>query len=160
MTLEEMRHEARQERRRVKLPPRERCGACNRFHAVRNRQMEPCSPGWMALMYKAAELRNRAAQREQIAIERHADALDDALQQVERERLAGVIDAEARLLVVVEAAIQRYRAGTWGACLDCGEDIHPARLKAVPHAERCIGCQEQADQALADAGRVRIEERA
>jgi phage/conjugal plasmid C-4 type zinc finger TraR family protein len=32
------------------------------------------------------------------------------------------------------------RAFDW--CIDCGEKIESARLKAIPHAERCIGCQE------------------
>jgi DnaK suppressor protein len=26
-------------------------------------------------------------------------------------------------------------------CADCGEEIEPARLKALPFAVRCIGCQ-------------------
>lgn len=32
------------------------------------------------------------------------------------------------------------RAFDW--CSNCGEVIEAARLKAIPHAERCIGCQE------------------
>lgn len=30
-------------------------------------------------------------------------------------------------------------------CLDCGEEIGAARLKAVPSATRCIDCQEIVD---------------
>lgn len=29
-----------------------------------------------------------------------------------------------------------------GICKDCQDDIDADRLKALPHAERCIGCQE------------------
>lgn len=29
------------------------------------------------------------------------------------------------------------------ACIDCGEDIEPARMQAAPFARRCIACQEQ-----------------
>jgi len=32
------------------------------------------------------------------------------------------------------------RAYDW--CIDCGEKIESKRLKALPHAERCMGCQE------------------
>lgn len=41
----------------------------------------------------------------------------------------------------VEAALGRMKAGTWGECVDCGEPIAPARLRAYPAATRCIVCQ-------------------
>lgn len=41
----------------------------------------------------------------------------------------------------VEAALARTRAGTYGECVDCGEPIAPARLRAYPAATRCIACQ-------------------
>ncbi len=31
--------------------------------------------------------------------------------------------------------------GTYGTCRDCGQEIPPARLEAVPEAVRCVGCQ-------------------
>ena len=31
--------------------------------------------------------------------------------------------------------------GTYGTCRDCGREIPPARLEAVPEAVRCVGCQ-------------------
>ncbi|HEY1594629.1 MAG TPA: TraR/DksA C4-type zinc finger protein [Thermoleophilaceae bacterium] len=30
-----------------------------------------------------------------------------------------------------------------GACVDCGDRISSARLKALPDAVRCVGCQRQ-----------------
>lgn len=30
---------------------------------------------------------------------------------------------------------------TSNECIDCGEEIDPARLRAKPDAVRCIGCQ-------------------
>lgn len=44
-------------------------------------------------------------------------------------------------LADVEAALGRVSAGTYGECVDCGEDIAPARLRAYPAATRCIRCQ-------------------
>lgn len=41
----------------------------------------------------------------------------------------------------VEAALARMTAGTYGECVDCGEPIAPARLRAYPAATRCIACQ-------------------
>jgi len=33
-----------------------------------------------------------------------------------------------------------------GICIDCGEKINKARLKALPHAVRCLGCQNKSER--------------
>jgi DnaK suppressor protein len=45
----------------------------------------------------------------------------------------------------VEAALMRVARGTWGYCIDCGEEIDPERLKALPSAARCRRCQERSE---------------
>jgi len=44
------------------------------------------------------------------------------------------------LLVQVEDALQRFGLGTYGVCVNCGQSIDPARLKAIPYAPLCISC--------------------
>jgi DnaK suppressor protein len=44
-------------------------------------------------------------------------------------------------LDLVDAALARLEAGTFGACLRCGQPIAPARLEALPWAAHCISCQ-------------------
>ena len=44
-------------------------------------------------------------------------------------------------LTQVDAALARMRDGSYGECVDCGEPIAPARLKAYPTAQRCVACQ-------------------
>lgn len=39
-------------------------------------------------------------------------------------------------------AIDAIDAGTYGICMDCGEQISEKRLKVYPNASRCIACQE------------------
>ena len=39
-------------------------------------------------------------------------------------------------------ALEKLKAGTYGICIDCGEDISEKRLKSYPNAARCILCQE------------------
>jgi DnaK suppressor protein len=51
--------------------------------------------------------------------------------------------AELRLL---DAALDRIKAGTYGQCIDCGVNIPAARLHAAPQAQRCIACQEKFEQ--------------
>lgn len=41
----------------------------------------------------------------------------------------------------LEAALQRLDLGDYGHCIDCHEEIDPARLLADPATERCRNCQ-------------------
>lgn len=61
-----------------------------------------------------------------------------------RERDLTIEEHEENLLNEIDAAISRLDAGTFGTCSDCGVEIPPARLEALPYARRCIGCQERA----------------
>lgn len=45
-------------------------------------------------------------------------------------------------LAQITEAIARIMDGSYGECIDCMEHIGSARLAAVPHAARCLGCQE------------------
>lgn len=40
----------------------------------------------------------------------------------------------------IAAALHRLDTGTYGECLDCGEDIAPRRLAVDPAASLCIAC--------------------
>lgn len=43
----------------------------------------------------------------------------------------------------IEAAFSRLEVGSYGSCIDCGDDIGYERLQAFPVAIRCHDCQEQ-----------------
>ncbi|HTE84582.1 MAG TPA: TraR/DksA C4-type zinc finger protein [Dehalococcoidia bacterium] len=47
----------------------------------------------------------------------------------------------------IEDARRRRQEGTYGICEDCGSEIPPARLQAMPEATRCIGCQRSREAA-------------
>ncbi|MDN3517348.1 TraR/DksA family transcriptional regulator [Aquisalimonas lutea] len=42
----------------------------------------------------------------------------------------------------IEQALERIHAGTYGYCVDCGDEVAVARLRAYPTAKRCLECQE------------------
>ncbi len=90
----------------------------------------------------SAGLRNR----DDIAIEKTADALDEVQLAGERELAIRTLDREATTLRLVRAALARIEDGSFGICLHCEEDISPKRLAAVPWALYCIRCQEAADR--------------
>ncbi len=95
---------------------------------------------------KQAELSDIVKRRDEIAIEKSADAIDEVTRAAERELAIRNLDRESNLLRNVRAALQRIEDGTYGVCGHCEEDISPKRLAAVPWAPYCIKCQEQADR--------------
>jgi DnaK suppressor protein len=95
---------------------------------------------------KQAELAGGLRNREGIAIEKTADALDEVQLAGERELAIRNLDRESNLLRNVRLALGRMADGSYGTCLHCEEDISPKRLNAVPWTAYCIKCQEAADR--------------
>jgi DnaK suppressor protein len=95
---------------------------------------------------KQSELVQLVRNREGIAIEKSADALDEVQYATERELAIRSLDRDSNLLRNVRAALGRIEEGGFGVCLYCEEDISPKRLAAVPFTAYCIVCQELADR--------------
>lgn len=53
------------------------------------------------------------------------------------------VKRDMQAIEALEAARGRLLSGLGGTCVDCEEDIAPARLRANPAAQRCRDCQEQ-----------------
>lgn len=92
------------------------------------------------------ELSPKLNNREYIAIEKAADALDEVQYAVERELAISNLDRESKLLQDVLSALGRIADGSYGVCFDCDAAINRKRLDAVPWAGYCIRCQEAADR--------------
>src|SRR6202047_2810489 len=95
---------------------------------------------------KQTELSAGLRNREDIAIEKTPDALDEVQLAGERELAIRNLDRESNLLRNVRGALARMADGSYGICMHCEEDISPKRLNAVPWAAYCIQCQEIADR--------------
>jgi DnaK suppressor protein len=95
---------------------------------------------------KHAELAAVLRRRDEIAIEKSPDAIDEVQRAAERELAIRNLDRESNLLRNVRAALRRIDEGTFGICGHCEEEISPKRLAAVPWAPFCIRCQEAADR--------------
>ena len=91
---------------------------------------------------KQAELSGGLRNRDEIAIEKAADALDEVQLAGERELAICNLDRESNLLRSVRAAFDHMTHGSYGVCLHCEEEINPKRLAAVPWTAYCIQCQE------------------
>ncbi len=57
--------------------------------------------------------------------------------------LERIHDADA---AQAEHAAQRRSEGGYGICEDCGGEIEPERLRFLPDATRCVGCQSRTER--------------
>lgn len=74
------------------------------------------------------------------------DIADRAASSYTKEFLFSVSNNDRQLLQMVETALQRIREGSFGECVNCGNEINPKRLEAVPWTRYCIACQEKLEQ--------------
>jgi RNA polymerase-binding protein DksA len=57
-----------------------------------------------------------------------------------QQRDLALRDSERAQLRLVEDALERLEAGTYGTCRSCGRPIAAERLEAIPWAALCIDC--------------------
>ena len=70
------------------------------------------------------------------------DRADLAQSYTMREKETTLQVMEKNRLALIENAIERLEADTYGECIECGQTIRLERLKIIPTAELCISCQE------------------
>jgi RNA polymerase-binding protein DksA len=68
---------------------------------------------------------------------------DDASEAFEQAKDLALRQNAEQLLVKVTKALERFEQGTYGICEQCGTEIDPARLKALPYATLCLHCQQR-----------------
>jgi RNA polymerase-binding transcription factor len=94
-----------------------------------------------ALKARLSELTGRVAE---IDSELHkplpADSEDRATDLENQDALEGIENSENQEIQQICKALKRIAEGTYGICVQCGADIDPKRLRALPNATRCISC--------------------
>lgn len=79
-----------------------------------------------------------------------ASAVEDSESSMIREWRglgAAMASISSRTVQLIESAMLRLEAGTYGRCSECREPIASARLRALPFADACRDCQERRDKA-------------
>lgn len=46
----------------------------------------------------------------------------------------------------ISAALERLAQGEYGTCVECGESIAAARLRAMPEVQTCVRCQDRLER--------------
>lgn len=91
-----------------------------------------------------------ASLREHVArAEEHLQELEESMEgmlrdhdtiQEDRDQTRTLIESVRADMQRAQRALDRIEAGTFGQCVDCGGPIAPARLEAIPEADRCTDC--------------------
>ena len=69
------------------------------------------------------------------------DSGDQALASLVADTDSAETSRDVRELRELDASLIKITDGSYGVCIDCGDDIPVARLRAYPGAVRCIACQ-------------------
>jgi DnaK suppressor protein len=97
-----------------------------------------------------AELATETLRAESEAVEQsdldQLDTGDRAIAETAKEELLEEAERDSGLVVLIDDALRRIDAGTYGICAGCGGEIPLARLDAVPWAALCIKDQEKEDR--------------
>jgi DnaK suppressor protein len=97
------------------------------------------------LRAKEDDIAASLGRRDGLAVQPEADVFDEIQDAIDRAMVVRNLDRGSDLLREVRNAVQRIASGEYGSCQECGEEINPKRLAAVPWAALCLRCQENAD---------------
>ncbi len=78
------------------------------------------------------------------------DPVDLAVRNYSKNVMLAVSENESRQLTLIDEALLRIADKEYGECQNCGKDIQPKRLAAIPWARYCLDCQSLLEQGLLD----------
>jgi RNA polymerase-binding transcription factor DksA len=84
--------------------------------------------------------------------DRVRDAGDESVVDLAATLGAAIVDHHLAEVRQIEVARERLRGGELNTCVDCGDDIGFARLKASLTAVRCVRCQRLFESTHAGTG--------
>lgn len=70
------------------------------------------------------------------------DAVESSESDIQDEIEFALIQMKSETLNKINDALARLEQGDYGNCFECGEEIAPKRLRALPFAVRCKDCEE------------------
>jgi DnaK suppressor protein len=95
-----------------------------------------------------ADLAKNREVSEETVDESAQDMADRATSSYMKEFAYSLSETDRKILLLIEQALVRLDAGTFGTCVHCGQPVQEKRLDAVPWARHCLDCQELQDKGL------------
>lgn len=80
------------------------------------------------------------------------DLADEAYDLYTKTLMLGKVETDALKLRLVEQALQRLDADTYGVCIECEDKIDDKRLEYVPFARYCTECKSE----LEKSGKIKM----
>ncbi|AVX04265.1 uncharacterized protein MXMO3_01739 [Maritalea myrionectae] len=77
---------------------------------------------------------------DQLDDEPSPDTEERAVEREDDEMLEGLGNAGKEELEHIEHALTRIENGTFGICVECGDEISDERLEVIPYATKCKKC--------------------
>jgi DnaK suppressor protein len=94
-----------------------------------------------ALKARLSELAGRVAEIDsELRKPLSADSEERATDLENQAALEAIENSERHEIHQIKEALKRISEGAYGICAQCGADIDPKRLQALPTATRCISC--------------------
>ena len=115
--------------------------------ASRHRQLEAMLNDRRRELVNQVQDRMRDARTDNFTEREVLDEGESAEADAQEEMELALIEMKAETLNKIGLALQRLEEGSYGSCLECGEDIPEARLRALPFAVRCRSCEEDCETA-------------
>lgn len=75
------------------------------------------------------------------------DDLEQSEAHIQDDLALALLQMHSHTLARIDAALARLDAGGYGCCVECEGEIAARRLRALPFAVRCQGCEENREQA-------------
>ena len=76
------------------------------------------------------------------------DVADMAVESYTKEFMFGKSSGDRQILLLIREALERIQDKSYGTCANCGNEIQPKRLEAVPWAQLCIQCKDRQEKGL------------
>lgn len=108
---------------------------------VRKKELEAVKH---TLLLRKLELEEKLTQmsKEKFSDDQVQDPGDQALSSTMEALRSSLQDTEINEYNHILKALEKIDDGTYGICVDCGQEIAEKRLKSYPNAARCLVCQE------------------
>ena len=81
-----------------------------------------------------------------LEIDSTQDTADLCVSSMSKEALFQQSSQRRTVLRRIEAALRRIDDGSFGVCVNCGNDIRARRLLALPWTQFCLQCQEELEE--------------
>ncbi len=96
------------------------------------------------LLAKLDEL-TRRNNRDELIRDRCNDPMDQMQTRFEMDLTISVINNDFETRKAVQTALRLLDEDEYGICQDCGAEINPQRLAAIPWTTLCVYCQDEYD---------------